>query len=295
MTNRLLFVHAHPDDETLTCGVTMASHVAAGDDVHVLTCTLGEEGEVIPRELAHLEGHPDDLLGEHRLGELRRALRAVGATGHILGAEPGRRSKYRDSGMAGSPAAARHEAFVNADLDTAASEVATVVDEVGADVVITYDAFGGYEHPDHIQTHRVTRRALELLAGRRERAELPRVFEIRTPRSWAEEDREWLQHLPLSAGHKPPLHALPMSAPYAAGIVPDAEVTHAVVDPAAKAAKKAAMKAHETQIIVASDDVHALSNLIAARSTDREGFTEVDPVTWHPLTSGPPVEGLLTD
>ena len=55
---RLLFVHAHPDDETLTCGVTMAHHVARGDEVHVLTCTLGEEGEVIPPGLAHLEGDP---------------------------------------------------------------------------------------------------------------------------------------------------------------------------------------------------------------------------------------------
>ena len=84
---RLLFVHAHPDDETLTCGIAMAHHVARGDEVHVLTCTLGEEGEVIPPGLAHLEGDPDDRLGPYRHGELTRALDRIGAVLHVLGAD----------------------------------------------------------------------------------------------------------------------------------------------------------------------------------------------------------------
>src|SRR3954447_17133613 len=99
---RLLFVHAHPDDETLTCGIAMAHHVARGDEVHVLTCTLGEEGEVIPPRLAHLEGAADDALGPHRHAELTEALGRVGAHLHVLGAESGRLSRYRDSGMASS-------------------------------------------------------------------------------------------------------------------------------------------------------------------------------------------------
>ena len=84
---RLLFVHAHPDDETLATGVALAHHVARGDDVHVLTCTLGEEGEVIPAQLGHLEGAEGDPLAAHRREELRRAMEVLGVTHHLLGAD----------------------------------------------------------------------------------------------------------------------------------------------------------------------------------------------------------------
>ena len=108
---RLLFVHAHPDDETLATGVAIAHHVASGDDVHVLTCTLGEEGEVIPPHLAHLEGADGDPLAPHRAEELRAAMEVLGVTHHLLGAEGGHGvPTYRDSGMAGSPAAAHPRA-----------------------------------------------------------------------------------------------------------------------------------------------------------------------------------------
>ena len=73
---RYLFVHAHPDDETLATGVALASLVRAGHDVHLLTCTLGEEGEVIPTELRHLAADADDALGPYRRGELRAAMAA---------------------------------------------------------------------------------------------------------------------------------------------------------------------------------------------------------------------------
>ena len=87
--SRLLFVHAHPDDETLATGVAILHHVARGDDVHVLTCTLGEEGEVIPAELAHLEGAEGDPLAAHRRGELAGAVAVLGVTHHLLGAQRG--------------------------------------------------------------------------------------------------------------------------------------------------------------------------------------------------------------
>ena len=105
-TPRLVFVHAHPDDETLATGVAIAHHAARGDDVHVLTCTLGEEGEVIPPHLAHLEGAHGDPLAAHRREELRGAMEVLGVTHHLLAAHgEGGGTAYRDSGMAGSEAA----------------------------------------------------------------------------------------------------------------------------------------------------------------------------------------------
>src|SRR4051812_46124809 len=170
----------------------MAHHVSRGHEVHVLTCTLGEEGEVIPPGLAHLEGDPDDRLGPHRHGELTRALARIGAQGHLLGADPaaGRLSRFRDSGMVGSRAAARPEAFAGADLDLVGGLVADILRELRPDVVVTYDEHGGYGHPDHVQTHRATRRAFELLDD----SQLPRrAYELLTPSSWAVEDRSWLR------------------------------------------------------------------------------------------------------
>jgi N-acetyl-1-D-myo-inositol-2-amino-2-deoxy-alpha-D-glucopyranoside deacetylase len=253
----------------------MAHHVARGDEVHVLTCTLGEEGEVIPPELAHLEGHPEDALGPHRHAELAEALARIGARLHVLGAGPGTLSRYRDSGMAGSPAAARPDAFVRADLAEAGGLVADVIRQVRPDVVVTYDPQGGYGHPDHIQTHRVTRAALDLLAD----DELPaRTFEIVTPLGWAREDRAWLgEHVAPAAG----LTLLADDDPFPPSVVPDERVTHVVEDVRARDAKNAALRAHVTQVVVVSDDVHALSNLVAARTAPREAFTRVDPRTWE--------------
>lgn len=159
---RLLFVHAHPDDESLATGVAIAHHVAAGDEVHVLTCTLGEQGEVIPPELAHLDADHEDTLGEFRRDELRGAMTAIGARSQVLGEDPavGRLSRWRDSGMAGTPAAADPRCWVRSDDAEAVAAVRAVVDEVAPDLVVTYDADGGYAHPDHIRTHEVTRAAV---------------------------------------------------------------------------------------------------------------------------------------
>lgn len=284
--SRLLFVHAHPDDESLTCGVAMAHHVARGDEVHVLTCTLGEEGEVIPRALGHLEGHPDDALGPHRLGELHEALSHIGARLHLLGSGESRAPRYRDSGMAGSAAAERPDAFARADVDEAGQLVAAVIRQVRPDVVVTYDAHGGYGHPDHIQTHRVTRAGLGLLAD----DELPsRTLEILTPARWAREDRRWLR------GHVAPgdrLTLLSDDDPYPPSVVDDSRITHVVEDAAAREVKNAALRAYATQVVVLSEDVHALSNRIAARTTAREAFGRVDPRTWQPVPTRPVRGGL---
>lgn len=278
---RLLFVHAHPDDETLATGVAIAHHVAAGDDVHVLTCTLGEQGEVIPPELAHLAADADDTLGPYRREELRQAMASLGVTSHVLGEAAGRLSWWRDSGMAGSPSAADPRAWVQADLDDAAAAVGAVVAEVDPDLVITYDAHGGYAHPDHIRTHEVVRAALSALPEE----ERPALYGTFVPASWAAEDREWLA-LQEEAAPSPHGWTLP-TGPYPPSVVADEVVTHAVVDPAAVPAQVAALRHHRTQVTV-DPPRYALSNDIAARLSGREGYARLDVVTGEPLpASGP--------
>ncbi|MER5647905.1 N-acetyl-1-D-myo-inositol-2-amino-2-deoxy-alpha-D-glucopyranoside deacetylase [Streptosporangium sp. NPDC002524] len=158
---RLMLVHAHPDDETIGSGATMARYAAEGAHVTLVTCTLGEEGEVIPPELAHLAADRDDTLGEYRVGELAAACAALGVTDHRFLGGPGR---WRDSGMMGVAANHRANAFWQADLDEAAGELARIIREVRPQVLVTYDENGFYGHPDHIQAHRVARRAVELAA-----------------------------------------------------------------------------------------------------------------------------------
>ena len=285
MTRRILLVHAHPDDETLTCATTMAHHAARGAEVHVVTCTLGEEGEVIPPNLRHLEGHPDDLLAAHRRGELSAALAALGAHGHVLGENGLGTHRYRDSGMAGSPAAARPDAFVNADLSEAGAALAGLLRDLRPDALVTYDPEGGYRHPDHVQAHRLTRAALDQLAD----GELPTgTYEIRTPRTWAEEDRAWAREADAAAYG---LVALAEEDAHPPSVVDDDEITHIVEDASTRASKLAAMRAHATQVIVATDDLHALSNLIARRTTDREAFRQVDPRSWELVRVAAPGDG----
>src|SRR3954463_12763627 len=96
MDQRLLLVHAHPDDETIGQGATMASYVARGTSVTLVACTLGEEGEVLVPDLAHLAADNEDGLGRHRITELANAMRELGVTAHRFLGGAGR---YRDSGM----------------------------------------------------------------------------------------------------------------------------------------------------------------------------------------------------
>lgn len=284
----LLFVHAHPDDELLATGVAIAHHVAAGDAVHVLTCTLGEQGEVIPAELAHLTAAQDDTLGPHRREELRAAMTAVGASHEVLGERPeeGVLSVYRDSGMAGSPSAGDPRAWVRADLAEAVGLVGEVIARVRPDVVVTYDEHGGYSHPDHIRTHEVVRTAVAALPG----GERPLLYGTLTPRSWAEQDRAWLrEHGPGGRGWTQP------DGEHPASVVADELVTHAVVDPAAARRRAEALRHHRTQVVV-DPPRYALSNDIAARLGEREGYALLDPATGRPLPGdGGPRRGLLDD
>ncbi len=152
---RLLFVHAHPDDESLTNGGTIAHYVAQEAHVRVVTCTLGEEGEVICDRYALLASDHADQLGGYRIGELTKALKALGVAEPSFLGGPGR---WRDSGMpAKSPE--HHTSFAHAG-DDAVQELVAIIDEMRPHVVVTYDPKGGYGHPDHVRAHHITAAAV---------------------------------------------------------------------------------------------------------------------------------------
>ncbi|MFJ8084114.1 N-acetyl-1-D-myo-inositol-2-amino-2-deoxy-alpha-D-glucopyranoside deacetylase [Streptomyces sp. NPDC096205] len=247
---RLLLVHAHPDDESINNGVTMAKYAADGVGVTLVTCTLGELGEVIPAELAHLSG---DALGEYRRRELGAAMEALGVSDFR---QLGGAGRYRDSGMMGLADNELPGAFWGADVDEAAGHLLEVIREVRPQVMVTYDPNGGYGHPDHIQAHRVAMRAVELADA--EGVPVERVYWNRVPRTVADEafarlDDE-LAGLPFDKS------AVVADVP---GVVEDEQITTRVHGaPAHVAAKAAAMRAHATQIAVA-EPWFALSNELA--------------------------------
>ena len=155
---RLLLVHAHPDDESIGTGATMARYAAEGAHVTLVTCTLGELGEVIPPSLAYLADGDGARLGEYRIGELSAACAELGVTDHRFLGGAGR---WRDSGMMGTDGNDDPRCFWQADVDEAAAALLDVIREVRPQVLVTYDANGFYGHPDHIQAHRVALRAFE--------------------------------------------------------------------------------------------------------------------------------------
>ncbi|MEU3335586.1 N-acetyl-1-D-myo-inositol-2-amino-2-deoxy-alpha-D-glucopyranoside deacetylase [Streptomyces sp. NPDC002144] len=246
---RLLLVHAHPDDESINNGATMARYAAEGARVTLVTCTLGERGEVIPPGLRHLTGA---ALGEYRLAELTAAMRELGVEDFRLLGGPGR---YGDSGMMGLSDNEDPACFWQADLDEAAAHLAEVILEVRPQVLVTYDDNGGYGHPDHIQAHRVAMRAAELAAG--QGWEIPKVYWNRVPRPVAEE---------AFARLAKDLPALPFSKAAVVddvpGVVEDDRITAEIDGTAYADAKAAAMRAHATQIEVAPP-YFALSNELA--------------------------------
>ncbi|WP_025272254.1 N-acetyl-1-D-myo-inositol-2-amino-2-deoxy-alpha-D-glucopyranoside deacetylase [Haloglycomyces albus] len=173
----ILFVHAHPDDETVATGATIAHYAnRPGVDVTVVTCTLGEEGEVRVPELQGLAAHASDQLGGWRLSEYLQAMDALGVDDwHFLGGI----GRWRDSGMMGERTNDHPHCFWKADVDYAAFDLVRVIRQRQPEVLITYDPNGDYGHPDHIQAHRVAMRAAELAADPNWSPELGAAHEIR--------------------------------------------------------------------------------------------------------------------
>lgn len=244
-SRRLLLVHAHPDDETLGTGATMARYAAEGAHVTLVTCTLGEEGEIIPAELAHLAADREDDLGQYRIGELAAACAALGVTDHRFLGGAGR---WRDSGMHGTPPNEHPNAFWRAAPEETVLALVTVLREVRPQVVITYDARGGYGHPDHVQAHRVTVAAVARAADPAYAPEAGEVWQVSklywtaVPVSVLQEGVEQVR----AAGR---FTAVTSVADLAFGN-PDGEVTTTIDATAFLPAKLAAMRAHATQIAV---------------------------------------------
>jgi N-acetyl-1-D-myo-inositol-2-amino-2-deoxy-alpha-D-glucopyranoside deacetylase len=273
---RLLLVHAHPDDETIGTGATMAKYVAEGRGVTLVTCTGGEMGEILVPELEHLAADRDDRLAEHRREELGEAMRILGITDHRYLGGFGR---YRDSGMVwhedghatiGPDVPA--SAFWLADLTEAAAELVAVIREVRPQVMVTYDQFGQYGHPDHIQAHRVATYAADLAAVPSFRRDLGEPWDIAKVYWIAMSEtrmRESLRSLRAAGDHTSfegmdPDGPLPMTTP-------DADISTAVDATEHVERKLDALRAHRTQVTV-DGPFFALSNNVGNRAWGTEFF-----------------------
>lgn len=251
---RILFVHAHPDDEAIANGLTMARYVAEGAHVTLVTCTLGELGEVLLPELEHLAADRDDQLGPQRLGELTDAMAHLGVTDfRRLGGD----GAYRDSGMvwdeagnAAPMATSDPRSFWRADLLEAANHLVEIIREVRPQVVVAYDEFGNYGHPDHIQAHRVAHYAVDLAAVPSHRRDLGEAWDVAKvywsalsasrlregARQMREAGIEADNLLGFDPDNLPPMFR------------EDVDLAAVIVAPEHVEAKLAAMKAHVTQI-----------------------------------------------
>ncbi|MFE3255037.1 N-acetyl-1-D-myo-inositol-2-amino-2-deoxy-alpha-D-glucopyranoside deacetylase [Nocardia sp. NPDC059091] len=254
----LLLVHAHPDDESITTGGTIAHYRKRGLPVAVVTCTLGEEGEVIGDDYAHLVAGQADQLGGYRILELTRALAELDAgVPHFLGGA----GRWRDSGMAGTPSARNPRAFVNS--GTAATDaLVQVILELRPRVVIGYDPRGGYGHPDHVRAHQITMAAVD--AASDWGWTVPKVYWTVTDGTVLAMHTESLKRRTVDQlpGALPRGWRLPHADELAC--VPAESVTTTVDVSDVLAAKRAALRAHATQVTVApSGREFALSNDVA--------------------------------
>jgi N-acetyl-1-D-myo-inositol-2-amino-2-deoxy-alpha-D-glucopyranoside deacetylase len=267
-TPRLLFVHAHPDDESITNGATIAHYVARGAQVHVVTCTLGEEGEVIGDQWAQLAVDHADQLGGYRIGELTAALQALGVGAPIFLGGPGR---WRDSGMAGT-APRRQQRFIDADEREAVGALVTLIRTLRPHVVVTYDAIGGYGHPDHVQAHVVTTAAVAA-AGTDDYPgtpwTVPKFYWTVIARSAFTAGWEVLGPDDLRSEWVIP----PADGDFGGLGYSDDEIDAVIEAPDALSAKTAALAAHATQVIVGpTGRACALSNNFALPIVAQEHY-----------------------
>lgn len=256
MSKRALFVHAHPDDETINNGATMAQMVEDGVAVTLITCTRGEEGEVLVPELSHLASNAEDKLGTHRITELANAMKELGVKDHrFLG-------EYRDSGMMGTPQNEHPNCFWRADVEEAAKKLASVIDEVKPQVMVTYDENGGYGHPDHIQTHRVAMRAAEIANW-----QIKKIYWNIMPKSVVQKGMDAMKAQGSDFFGAENVDDLPF-------VKDDSFVSAVIHAPSQVDKKMAAMKAHATQISL-DGPFFALSNNLGVQVFGDEYYTLV--------------------
>ena len=267
---RILLVHAHPDDETINNGATMALYADRGAQVTLVTCTRGEEGEVLVPGLSHLASSEQDLLGQHRETELALAMKALGISDfRFLGAPT---SKFRDSGMMGTESNNRPDVFWQADLDSAARILVDVIEEVKPHILITYDEIGGYGHPDHIQAHRVAMRASELSQW-----QIQKIYWNTIPKSVIAQGMEKMKEIGSDFFGAESIDDIPFAKD-------DEFVTTLIAGTAYVDRKMAAMKAHETQIAL-DGPFFALSNNLGMQIWGDEYYTLVKGTKSAPFDS----------
>ena len=257
---RILLVHAHPDDETINNGATMALYAALGAQVTLITCTRGEEGEVLTPELTHLASSQSDALGEHREIELANAMKALGVTDFRFLAEG--EGKYRDSGMMGTEPNNRPDVFWQANFEEAADYLVKVIEEVKPHILITYDEIGGYGHPDHIQAHRIAMRASE-----KSKWQIQKIYWNTMPKSVLAESMAKMKELGSDFFGADNVDDLPFAKE-------DSFVTSLIDGNLYVDAKMAAMKAHHTQIAL-DGPFFALSNNLGLQVWGHEYYTLV--------------------
>ena len=256
---RALFVHAHPDDETINNGATMAQLVDDGVAVTLVTCTRGEEGEVIVPELAYLASNAEDSLGAHREIELAQAMKELGVQDHRFLGQAG---EFRDSGMIGSVQNDNANCFWRTDVEKAAMKLAAIIDEIKPQVMVTYDEFGGYGHPDHIQTHRVAMRAADLAGWK-----IQKIYWNIMPKSVVAQGMAAMKEQGSDFFGTDNIDELPF-------VKDDSFVTTVIHAPNQVDKKMAAMKAHATQISL-DGPFFALSNNLGVQVFGDEYYTLV--------------------
>lgn len=275
-----MFVHAHPDDETIWTGGTAAALAARGEDVTIVTCTRGERGDVLDPQWTHLVGD-HAAMAAHRETELAAAVATLGVTRHyylgqlgptplpvadkpernenvVPSVHPGavddnpdaltHGARFEDSGMVwASTGVATHapdcppEAFARAGVDEAAAWLTPLLARHAPDVVVTYEPGGGYGHPDHIQAHRVTHQAV---------ADWTRDGGTRPQVLWSVLDEGALQAGCADVADEG-LVPVPVTGELPSQVVPSQQVTMRVPLGNAWETKRAALQCHQTQVILA--------------------------------------------
>ncbi|OZM84349.1 N-acetyl-1-D-myo-inositol-2-amino-2-deoxy-alpha-D-glucopyranoside deacetylase [Pseudonocardia sp. MH-G8] len=270
----MLLVHAHPDDETLATGGTIARYAAEPDtEVTLVTCTLGEQGEVIPPELAELAPERGDQLGGYRIGELAAACSALGVRDHRFLGGPGR---WRDSGMAlaghgvraATPEHLHPRAFAAPEaFDAQVDALVAVLAQVRPQVVVTYAADGGYGHPDHVRAHDITAAAVRRVPAR--------LFCTVVGRAGLDAGLARLAEAPGLPFRMPGPDELPS--------VPDGGITTRIDVGAHRHARLRALRAHATQVAVWEGagvgeglTAFAVSNMVAQPFLDVEEYVPAD-------------------
>jgi LmbE family N-acetylglucosaminyl deacetylase len=227
-----VFFHAHPDDEALLTAGTMARLAAEGHRVVLVVATAGELGLAT-------RGPADRPLGEVRMEELHSSAQALGCARVVL-------LGHEDSGLSGD------RGFARVPVEEAAEQLASVLRQESADLLTSYDPAGGYGHPDHVQVHRVGRRAAAL-------AGTPVVLEATVDRGLL---RRALRLVSL-------VHRFPAEFDvrrFDTAYTPSEEITHRVRVGRYAAAKRAGMAAHVTQT-TGGDSVRTLAALLRLPQT----------------------------